>query len=134
MTVIASDVAPRLSQAVAGALREAGEQDAVTGVVPRFVVSPTSTEQVCGVLALADETGLAVVPRGTGTKIGWGASPERCDVVLDLTGLDQLVEHTAGDLVAVVQAGRRLDDLAQDLAAAGQRLAVDPPRRGTAGG
>jgi glycolate oxidase FAD binding subunit len=134
MTVIASDVAPRLSQAVAGALREAGEQDAVTGVVPRFVVSPTSTEQVCAVLAVADETGLAVVPRGTGTKIGWGAPPERCDVVLDLTGLDQLVEHTAGDLVAVVQAGRRLDDLAQDLAAAGQRLAVDPPRRGTVGG
>ena len=55
-------------------------------------------------------------------------------MVLDLTGLDQLVEHTAGDLVAVVQAGRRLDDLAEDLAAAGQRLAVDPPRRGTVGG
>ena len=51
-----------------------------------------------------------------------------------------MVEHAAGDLVVTVQAGVRLDDLAEVLAAAGQRLALDPPaggpdaRAGTVGG
>lgn len=134
MSVTATDVEPRLAEAAAGAVRDPTEQDSVDGVAPRFVVSPSTTEQVCAVLALAHEAGLAVVPRGTGSKLGWGSPPERCDVVLDLTGLDRLVEHTAGDLVAIVQSGRRLADLQNDLGGAGQRLAVDPPRSGTVGG
>jgi len=54
--------------------------------------------------------------------------------VLELGRLDALVDHAAGDLVAVVGAGRRLDDLQADLTAAGQWFAVDPTRRGTVGG
>jgi glycolate oxidase FAD binding subunit len=134
MSVTATDVQARLTEAAQGALRPATDADAVAGVAARFVVSPSTTEQICAVLALAHEAGLAVVPRGSGSKLAWGAPPERCDVVLDLTGLDRLVEHTAGDLVAIAQAGRRLDDLQRDLAEAGQRLAVDPPRGGTVGG
>jgi glycolate oxidase FAD binding subunit len=134
MSTTVTDVESRLSEAAEGRCRSPSDADAVDGVVPRFVVSPTTTEQVCAVLALAHEAGLALVPRGSGSKLAWGARPERCDVVLDLAGLDRLVEHTAGDLVAIVQAGRKLDDLQANLARAGQRLAVDPPRSGTVGG
>jgi glycolate oxidase FAD binding subunit len=98
------------------------------------VVTPGDQASVARVLAVCAESGLAVVPRGSGTKLGWGTPPAALDVVLDLTGVDRLVEHTAGDLVAVVEAGRRLDDLQADLARAGQWLAVDPARRGTVGG
>ena len=49
-----------------------------------------------------------------------------------------MIEHAAGDLVVSVQAGARLGDLAEVLAAAGQRLALDPPSGpggpGTVGG
>src|SRR6267378_1397296 len=69
----------------------------------------------------------AVVPRGTGTRLHWGNPPERCDLVIDTTLLDQVIEHAAGDLVATVQAGLRLDRLAELLGSAGQRLALDPP-------
>jgi glycolate oxidase FAD binding subunit len=134
MSVTDTDVEGRLGEAADGAVRPASEQESVGGIAPRHVVSPTTTEQVCAVLALAHDAGLAVVPRGSGSKMGWGAAPERCDLLLDLSGLDRLVEHTAGDLVAIVQTGRRLADLQHDLARVGQRLAVDPPRGGTVGG
>jgi glycolate oxidase FAD binding subunit len=134
MTVDAPELVGRLEDASGGRVRDAAPADAVDGVSARVVVSPTDQDAVARVLSVCQEIGLAVVPRGGGTKLGWGAAPSRVDVVLDLSGLDRLVEHTAGDLVAVVQAGRRLDDLQADLGQAGQWLAVDPPRRGTVGG
>jgi glycolate oxidase FAD binding subunit len=134
MPVDAPEIVGRLEEAANGRVREATPSDAVDGVSARVVVSPEHQVAVSTVMAACHELGLAVVARGSGSRLGWGAAPERCDVVLDLTDLDALVEHTAGDLVAVVQAGRRLDDLQHDLAKAGQWFAVDPPRRGTVGG
>ena len=134
MSVDAPEVVGRLEEAAGGRVRDASSDDAVDGVSPRVVVSPADQAAVSRVMSVCKELGLAVVPRGAGTRLGWGTAPSRVDVVLDLTGLDQLVEHTAGDLVAVVQPGRRLEDLQADLAKAGQWLAVDPPRRGSIGG
>ena len=73
-------------------------------------------------------TGLAVVARGAGTKLGWGAPPRRLDLLLDTGRLDRVVEHAAGDLVVVVQAGVRLAALADRLA--GRRPAARPGRGG----
>ncbi len=130
----ATDLLPRLTDAATGSVREGTDVDAVDGVRPRWVVSPSDTAGVSAVLRVAHDEGLAVVPRGSGTKLGWGAPPERLDIVLELGRLDALVDHAAGDLVAVVGAGRRLDDLQADLASAGQWFAIDPARRGTLGG
>ena len=63
-------------------VRDAGAGDAVGGVVPSLVVSPADESEVASVLAAATSRGLAVVVRGGGTKLDWGAPPERCDVVL----------------------------------------------------
>jgi glycolate oxidase FAD binding subunit len=134
MSTLATDVESRLSEAVQGSLASGSDGDQVGGMRPRWVASPASVDAVSAVLRLASDSGLTVVPRGAGTRLQWGAAPDRCDVVLDLTLLDGLVEHTSGDLVAVAQAGMRLDDLQARLASAGQWLAVDPPRRGTVGG
>jgi glycolate dehydrogenase FAD-binding subunit len=134
MSVDAPEVVGRLEEAAGGRVREAGSEDAVDGISARVVVSPEDQDAVSRVMSVCAELGLAVVPRGAGTHLRWGSPPEQVDVVLDVTGLHTLVEHTAGDLVAVVQAGRRLDDLQADLAKAGQWFAVDPPRRGTVGG
>ncbi|MEO9150994.1 MAG: FAD-binding oxidoreductase [Lapillicoccus sp.] len=133
-TPTTTDLLPRLTDAAAGAARPGTDVDAVDGVPCRWVVSPTDTAGVSAVLRVAHEERLAVVVRGAGTKLGWGAPPERLDIILDTNRLDTLVEHAAGDLIAVVGAGRRLDDLQADLAGAEQWLAVDPSRRGTLGG
>ncbi|GAB2995950.1 FAD-binding oxidoreductase [Amycolatopsis acidiphila] len=121
------------------AARRAAEGDRVDGVEPRFVASPTTTAEAAQVMRIAAEHGLAVVARGAGTKLSWGQPPERVDLVVDTSRLDQVVEHGAGDLVVHVQAGVRLDVLQEHLAGARQRLGADPvlppaAGSGTAGG
>ncbi len=53
----------------------------------------------------------------------------------DLTagGLTRVLEHDPGDLTATVEAGVRLSELRATLAAAGQRLSLDPPGDPTVG-
>lgn len=89
------------------------------------VATPATVDGVSAVLRAADRQ--AVVVRGGGTKPHWGAPPRSCDLVLDLHRLDRVVDHAAGDMVAQVQAGVRLDRLAAVLAQAGQQFAVDIP-------
>jgi len=131
-----------LPGALAGALtracadvREAGPDDAVAGVVPRFVARPADVAEAASVMRAAADAGLTAVPRGAGTRLAWGCPPAGCDLVIDARGLDRLLEHAAGDQVVRVQAGVGLDQLSATLAGAGQRLALDPPpAHGTVGG
>ncbi len=103
----------------------AGPADAVDGVRARWVARPDSVPEVAALLREAEARSWAVVPRGHGTKLSWGAAPARLDLLLDLSGLNRVVEHEAGDLVVVAEAGVALDDLQRRLAGSGQRLALD---------
>jgi glycolate dehydrogenase FAD-binding subunit len=134
---MAAEPIPAQITAACAAVRQATPADAVGGVQPQIVAAPASTSEASTLLRAADELGLAVVFRGTGSRLHWGNPPERCDLLVETTGMDEVVEHAAGDLVASVQAGVRLDRLADVLGAAGQRLALDPPAnagQGTVGG
>ena len=107
------------------ASRAGSPGDAVAGVTPRFAASPASVAEASALLHAATEHDLAVVARGSGSKLGWGAPPRRCDLVVDTLRLDQVLEHAAGDLVARVQAGVSLRRLGEVLDRAGQQLALD---------
>ncbi|HEY6379899.1 MAG TPA: FAD-binding oxidoreductase [Candidatus Dormibacteraeota bacterium] len=118
-------------------VRDAGDDDVVHGVRPRLVVAPGTEDEASVVLREASRAGLAVVIRGAGTKLTWGAPPRTCDMVLSTHRLDALVEHEPGDLVCVAQAGMRLEALQAVLVAAAghrQRLMLDPFPAGTLGG
>jgi FAD/FMN-containing dehydrogenase len=52
---------------------------------------------------------------------------------LDLSGIDRILEHEAGDLTCTVEAGIRLSVLQTALAVHGQRLSLDPPGDPTIG-
>ena len=112
----------------AGDVTDAGPGDAVDGVAAAVVARPTSIAGVSAVVREATAQGLVTVARGGGTALDWGAPPERVDVLLDLTGLDRLVEHEAGDLVVVAEAGLALHELQEQLGRAGQELVADVPR------
>lgn len=127
-------VVAELERATEGHVTEAVAADAVDRMPARWVASPGSTEELSEVLKVAAAHDLSVVPRGAGTKLTWGTPPTVVDLVIDTTRMDALVEHAVGDLIAVVGAGRLLDDLAADLAPTSQRLGVDPARKGTVGG
>ena len=108
----------------------------IDGRTPRWIVRPASIEHVAAVLAIAWDENLAVVPRGAGTALGLGAPPSRVDVVLDLTGLDHVLEDNPDDLTVSVEAGMTAGGLAERLAGRRQWLPMDPPgwRRRTLGG
>ncbi|MER5998566.1 FAD-binding oxidoreductase [Nonomuraea angiospora] len=110
-------------------IRQADADDAVNGVLPRWVALPETVEEISAVLRACAEQDLAAVPAGGGTKLHWGAPPERCDVLIDLCCMNSLIEHAAGDLVVRAQAGLTMDALAAALAEQGQELALDPPFR-----
>jgi len=96
----------------------------------RPVVLPRTTEDAASVLRDAADRGLTVVPRGAG--LGWASRD--ADLIVDTRELGQVMEHAAGDLVAKVQAGATMGHVAQVLAEAGQRLALDVPPDVTVGG
>ncbi|GLW21482.1 FAD-linked oxidase [Microbispora amethystogenes] len=113
------------------AVREAGDGDEVAGVRPRWVTLPESAEEIAAVLRACAAHDLAAVATGARTKLHWGAPPERCDVLVELSRMDRVLEHTPGDLVVRVQAGVTTEALADALAAENQELALDVPVPGT---
>ena len=116
--------------------RQAGTPgDAVLGVVPGEVVRPANLDEVVEVLRAAKADRRTVVPAGGRSKLGWAAPASSCDVLLDTRGLDRILEHTAGDLVVIAEAGVPLAALQQHVGAAGQLLGLDPPeQQATLGG
>jgi glycolate oxidase FAD binding subunit len=129
----AAEVAAALGGSGA-AVSDGGPADAVAGVAPTYVAFPSTVSEAAGVMREAAAQGMAVVPRGSGSRISWGAPPARCDLVADMTRMDRVLEHASGDLVVQVEAGVTLGHLADVLAGAGQRLAVEGPASATVGG
>ncbi len=129
--------APRSSETVSAAdelrgivgaehIHAATAADAIDGVQPQFVIEPASGEEVAEALKCANAAGLAVTPRGGGTKLGWGNPPKHCDLVMSLARMNKVVEHAAADLTVTVEAGCTIGELQKALASQRQRLVLDP--------
>lgn len=108
----------------------------VCGIQPKLLLEPATDQQLADVLRLANESKLVVIPRGGGTKLGWGNPPSRADLILSTARLHRVIEHAWADLTVTVEAGCTVQTLQQTLAEHGQRLALDPlwPERATIGG
>ena len=117
-------------------VRPADARDLVDGRQPAVVVAPATDEEAGSVLRAANDAGVAVIPRGGGTKLGWGNPPRGADLILSTERLDRLVAHAHGDMTAIGEAGLTIAALQEALAAHGQMLALDPawPERATLGG
>jgi glycolate oxidase FAD binding subunit len=100
------------------------------------VVEPENAADVADALKRAARDGLAVIPRGGGTKLGWGNRPARADITLSTARMNRIVEHAWADLTVTVEPGCRFSDLQDALKVHGQRVAADPlwPDRATVGG
>lgn len=116
-------------QNVVGAenVREAGPEDAIDGVEPLFVVEPGSVEETSELMKLASREGLAVAPRGGGTKTHLGDPPRELDLILSTARLVEVIEYVPGDQVVRVQSGIKLAELQERLAGSSQMLGIDPP-------
>jgi glycolate oxidase FAD binding subunit len=108
-----------------GYARSATAADAVAGAQPKLVVEPGTASELAEILRLSNEAGLAVIPRGGGTKIGWGNPPARADLILSTARLNEIIEHAWADLTVTVEAGCTIQRLQETLAQRRQRLALD---------
>jgi glycolate oxidase FAD binding subunit len=89
------------------------------------VLEPRDAEVAATMLSECTAEGLAVVPRGGGSKLSWGRNP-RTDTFLSTRLLNTPIEHYAGDLVATVPAGATLAEVNRVLALERQWLPLDP--------
>jgi glycolate oxidase len=99
---------------------------------PDAVVFPATTEEVAGVLRIANERGVPLVPRGSGTNLSGGTVPHRGGIVLVLTRMNEVKEVSDAELVAVCEPGVRTIELAQAAAAKGLLFPPDPGSQTTA--
>ena len=125
-----ASIADLLSDAVPDARVLTGNSSdgyAIGAMRPAAVVQVRSAEQVATTLALANERGWAVAPRGGGTMLDLGNPIARLDVVLDLSGIDAVVDYQPDDLTVTVQAGVTIGTINRLLVERGQMLPLDVP-------
>ncbi|WP_293897722.1 FAD-binding oxidoreductase [Phenylobacterium sp.] len=95
------------------------------------VVRVSDTDTLAQVVATATRMGWIVVPRGGGFSYTGGYTPEtRRSVIVDLRGLDRVVEINARDMYVVVEAGCTWQNLYERLRAAGFRTPYFGPMSG----
>ena len=108
----------------------------VDGLAPSLIVRPSDIHQLSRAMTVAAERRLAVAPRGGGTRMEVGNPPERLDAVVEVSRLDNVIEHNPADLTVTTQSGITVASLRRVLEKEAQLLAIDPPLpdRATIGG
>lgn len=98
----------------------------VAPVVPLAVVRPRSTAEVAEVLRRADEAGVPVTARGSGTGLSGAAVPVEGGLVVTFDAMAEILEIDTENHMAVVQPGVTLAQLNEALAPEGLVYPVFP--------
>jgi glycolate oxidase FAD binding subunit len=125
---------PALRDILGDALAPGDAAFAVDELVPRFVATPASVEELAAVLAVANERGATVIPWGGGQHMELGNVPARYDVALRTARLDRVLEYEPADMTVTVEAGITMGRLQALLAEHGQFLPIDAAGEATIGG
>jgi glycolate oxidase FAD binding subunit len=100
----------------------------IDGLVPLAARRPAAVAELQEIVRQAGAEGQAVYPLGGRTQLDLGLPPRKPGVAVDLRGLARVIDYPARDMTITVQAGITVGQLAEVLAAQGQRLPVDVPR------
>lgn len=102
-----------------------------SGPVAAAVARPTTTDQVVALTRLAVEFGVALVPRGGGMSYTMGYTPKHAQsVIVDLRGLNRIVEINETDMYVTAEAGCTWKTLYEALAERGLRTPYFGPVSG----
>ncbi|NBR87428.1 MAG: FAD-binding protein [Verrucomicrobia bacterium] len=94
--------------------------------MPGCVVFVTSTEQIAGVLRLANANQLPVVTRGSGTGLSGGSLPSPDCIVMCTAKMNRILEVDRANLTTLVEPGVTTLAIADAAAAAGLFYPPDP--------
>jgi len=100
---------------------------AIAGRVPLAVLTPQNANEVAETVRFAASEELALVCRGSGSKLEIGMPPERYDLALDMTGLREIAHYDPADLTLSADAGLPLGTLQMKLKEKGQFLPLAVP-------
>jgi glycolate oxidase len=101
LTEIAGD---RVSDSPVERCCYASDASQVKGM-PDFVVRPKNAGEISRILRLCSDLEVPVTARGAGTGLSGGASPVKGGVVLDVSGMNRIIEIDVGNLQVIVEPG-----------------------------
>jgi glycolate oxidase len=94
--------------------------------IPDLVVIPSTTEEISAVMAIANEYGIPVTPRGTASGRTGGSIPVRGGISLALHRMTKIIEFDEGNMMITVEAGVRTIDVYNFCAERGLFFPPDP--------
>jgi glycolate oxidase len=95
-------------------------------VLPALVVRPESREALGKVVKLANDNGLPLTVRGSGTNLSGGTIPKQGGIVVLTNALNKILEINEADLYAIVEPGVITAKFAAEVAARGLFYPPDP--------
>jgi glycolate oxidase len=104
------------------------ETDAFTAYkrMPMIVVLPETTQQVSAVLKFCGDNGVPVVPRGAGTSLCGGSTPQEDAVVIGVSKMNRVLDVNYADRTMRVEAGITNLAISAHVSADGFFYAPDP--------
>ncbi|MCV7302121.1 FAD-binding protein [Mycobacterium barrassiae] len=91
-----------------------------------LLLRPHSRDEIAAIMRIASEYGIAIVPRGGASNCSGGMMPEHGRVLLDLSGLNHIIDVDVAGRRARVEAGVINSDLQDVLAPHGLCFSPDP--------
>jgi glycolate oxidase len=73
--------------------------------LPDAIAFPGSTQEVSGILKIANRDKIPVIPRGAGTGFTGGSLPVQGGIILVMTRMNRIIEIDTDNLIAVVEPG-----------------------------
>jgi alkyldihydroxyacetonephosphate synthase len=102
------------------------EKMGLWGFRAKAVLFPESVEEVSGLVRLAGEHGVCIIPYGGGSSVTGAASPREGCVILSLSRLNRILEFSEEDLIVTVEAGALLREVELWLNERGYTLRYTP--------
>lgn len=94
--------------------------------MPGAVALVRTTEEVSRLLRLANESGVPIITRGSGTGLSGGSLPSPDALVMCVVQMDRILEVDAANLTLFAEAGATTVNIAEAAAAAGLFYPPDP--------
>ncbi len=101
---------------------------------PEVVVFPESSDEISKIIKIANERRMPVTPWGAGTSLEGNPIPSMGGIVLDMQGMNKILEEREGDFQVVVEPGVVYKDLNRRFAKKGLFFPPDPGAPATVGG